>query len=64
MTRNRFARVGILVAVTAVVSVAAFVPLGSGSSSAQNGTPSLAVAAHHCITRVSGDDIPVDDTGV
>jgi len=45
MTRNRFVRVGILVAVTAVISVAAFVPLGSGSSSAKNGTLAPAVRA-------------------
>ena len=43
MTRHRFVRVGVLVAVTAVVSVATFVLLGSGSSSAQNGTLSPAV---------------------
>ena len=54
MTRNRLVRVGILVVVTAVVGVATFVPLGSGSSSAQNGTPSPAAAVHHCITRVAG----------
>ena len=64
MTRYRLVRVAILVAVTAVVGVATFVPLGSGSSSAQYGTPSPAVAVHHCITRVGGDDIPTDDTGV
>ncbi len=37
MSRHRLVRVSILVAVTAVVSVAAFVPLGSGSSPAPSG---------------------------
>jgi hypothetical protein len=73
MTRNRFVRVGILVVVTAVVSVATFVPLGASSSSTPRRTPSPAIrhraqrpalAPHHCIVRVPGDDIATDDSGV